>query len=135
MATTELLGGQIDLTVGNILNSIPHIKTGKLKAIGTTGSKRTPALPNVPTVAESGVPGYEVILWWGMFAPAGVPQPILAKLEKEMVAIPGQPALKDKWASDGTVIAPSTSQQLDALLKAEHKKWGDVVQRAKIKPE
>jgi tripartite-type tricarboxylate transporter receptor subunit TctC len=134
MATTELLGGQIDLTVGNILNSIAHIKSGKLKAIGITGAKRTPALPDVPTVAEA-LPGYEVILWWGVFAPAGVPQPILAKLEKEMVQILSQPQLKDRWASDGTVITPTSSEKLGALLKAEHQRWGEVVKKAGIKPE
>ena len=134
MATTELLGGQIDLTVGNILNSIAHIKSGKLKAIGITGAKRTPALPEVPTVAEA-LPGYEVILWWGVFAPAGVPQPILAKLEKEMVTILGQPQLRDRWGSDGTVIAPTSSEKLGALLKAEHQRWAEVVKKAGIKPE
>ena len=134
MATIDLLGGQIDLTVGNILNASPHIKTGKLKAIGVTGPKRSPAVPNVPAIAET-LPGYEAILWWGVFAPAGVPQPVLDKLEKEMVRVLNQPQLKDRWAAEGTVIAPSNPEKLAALLKMEHQRWADVVKRAGVKPD
>jgi tripartite-type tricarboxylate transporter receptor subunit TctC len=134
MATTELLGGQIDLTVGNILNSIGHIKTGKLKAIGITGPTRSPAVPNVPTIAET-LPGYEAILWWGVFAPAGVPKPTLDKLETEMVRVLNQPQLKDRWAAEGTVITPTSQEKLGAFLKAEHKRWAEVVKKAGVKAD
>jgi len=102
-STTELLGGQISLTFGNTLNALPHIKTGKLKPIGVTSAKRSPILPETQAIAET-LPGFEAILWWGIFAPAATPKPIIGKLNAEIVRVLQQPEFRAKWATDGTVI-------------------------------
>ena len=133
-ATADLLGGRLALTFGNILNSLPHMNSGKLKAIGITSTKRLSILPDVPAIAET-LPGYEVILWWGIFAPAGTPRPIVDKLNREIVKIIGEPELKQRWADEGTVLLGSSPDEFAAFVKAEHQRWAPIVEKSGAREE
>ena len=126
VATTELLGGQINLTFGNMLNALPHIRAGKLKPIGVTSATRSPVLPETQAIAET-LPGFEAILWWGVFAPASTPQPIVAKLNVEIVRVLKQPDIRERWSSDGTVITGSTAEELAARVRLDFDRWGKAV--------
>lgn len=129
VATTELIGGQISLTFGNMLNALPHVRTGKLKSIGVTSAARSPVLPDTQAVAET-LPGFEAILWWGVFAPAAVPGPIIGKLNSEIVRVLRQPEFRDRWSADGTVITGTTPDQLVALVKLDFDRWGRTVRQS-----
>lgn len=126
-ATTDLLGGQISMTVGNMLNALPHIRSGRIRPIAVTSAKRAPLLPDVEAVAES-YPGFEAILWWGVFGPATLPRPLVEKLNGEIVKFLGKSETKDRWAKEGTVITGSTPEHLAAMVKADLERWGKVVQ-------
>lgn len=125
-ASVDLVAGQIQLTVGNILNVLPHIKAGKLKAIGVTGTRRAGVLPDTPAIAEV-LPGFDVTLWWGVMGPAGIPAPALKQLNEGIAQALSQPELREQWAREGSVIETSTPQALRELVIADRKRWGDVV--------
>jgi tripartite-type tricarboxylate transporter receptor subunit TctC len=114
---------------------IPHVKSGRLRALGITSGVRAPVLPEVPTIIEAGVPGYEAVQWSGFLAPAGIPKEILARLHKEIVAILRLPEVQERLASEIATIATSTPEQFSAYLKSEIAKWTRAVQAAGIQPE
>ena len=126
-AVNDLLGNQIAIMFDNMPSAIQHVKGGKLRALAVTTSKRSPALPDVPTIAEAGVPGYEATSWFGLFAPAATPAPIVAKLNKAIVKVLGQADVKQKIADQGGEIVAETPAQFAAFIKAETVKWGKVV--------
>ena len=128
-AVSDLLGGQISLTFANMLVALPHIKAGKLKPIGVTGMKRLAILPDVPAISET-LPGYEVIMWWGVFAPAGTPRPIVDILNREIVKILGDPALKQFWAEQDAELVGSTPEEFAAFVKTERDRWAPVVEKS-----
>ena len=126
-ALPDLIAGQVALMFDNLTSSFPHIKAGKLRAVAVTGAQRSAALPNVPTVAESGVPGFEVTAWFGLLAPAKTPEAIIARLNQESAKILRSPDMKARLAAQGAEAAVSTPQQLGAFIKDRTAKWAKVV--------
>ena len=126
-ALADLLGGHVLAMFGDLPLLQPHIKTGKMRALGVTTTKRSAQLPNVPTIAESGVPGFEAMLWFATFAPAAVPKPILAKLNADLVKVLNAPDMQRRLAENGVDAAASTPEQLAAFVKSETIKWAKVV--------
>ncbi len=133
-AIIETLGGQVSIMFG-VPEVVPHVKTGKLVVLGVTGAKRSTALPKVPTVAESGVPGFEVTSWHGMFAPAGTPVAIVNRINEEVRKGLSQPNAMDVLKQQGLDLAIGTPQDLAALVKATSAKWGKVAKDVGIKVE
>lgn len=131
-ALLDTMSGHVPLLMSTLLPPLPHLKTGRLRALGVTSAKRVSSLPDVPTVAEGGVAGYEVVGWYGIVAPAGTPQPVVAKLQTEISAILHAPEMRDKLAADGAEAVGSKPEEFGAFLKSEIDKWGKVVKAARI---
>ncbi|HSQ04527.1 MAG TPA: tripartite tricarboxylate transporter substrate-binding protein, partial [Burkholderiales bacterium] len=130
----DLLGGQVALHFGST-SVVPYAKNGKLTALGVTGEQRSPALPDVPTIAEAGVPGYEVTTWNALFAPAGTPAPIVNRLNSLVRQALDQPDAKSVMAAQGLDPTPSTPAELRALVKSELSKWARLIKAAGIKAD
>jgi tripartite-type tricarboxylate transporter receptor subunit TctC len=126
-ALTDLLGGQVNMMFDNIPSALPHIKAGKLRALATTGARRDPALPDLPTVAETGIPGYEAGVWFGLAVPAGTPADIVARLNAEAIKGTRSPDFVRRMTELGYVIMGSTPEQMNEMLKAEVSRWTPVV--------
>ena len=126
-ALTDLLGGQVQMMFDNIPSALPHIKAGKLRALATTGARRDPALPDLPTVAEAGVPGYEAGVWFGLAVAAGTPREIVAKLSAEAVKGTRSPEFVKRMSELGYVMMGTTPEQMTALLRAEQARWTPIV--------
>ena len=126
-ALADLLGGQVKIMFDNLPSALPHVKAGKLKPLAVTSTKRAAVLPEVPTVTESGLPGFEVTSWFAVFAPAKTPKDIVAKLNGEIVKILNSGDVKEKLTQIGVDPAPTTPEELAAFAKAETEKWGKVV--------
>ncbi|MBI2294926.1 MAG: tripartite tricarboxylate transporter substrate binding protein [Betaproteobacteria bacterium] len=135
LAVSDLIGGQVSLTFGTSLSVVPHVRSGKLGALATTGAQRSPALPDLPTVAESGVPGYEASLWYGFVGPARLPAEIVRRLNSEIVAVLGLPDVRERLASQGVDVRPSTPEEFGRLLASDLERWANVVQRAGVRVE
>lgn len=131
-ALTDAMSGHVQVLFGNVGPTLPMVKSGRLKALGVTSAKRSSVVPDVPTLAESGVPGYEVITWVGFWAPTGTPQGIIAKLNTEIVKALKNPEVQATFLSQGVETAPTTPEQADEFLKSEIKKWAQVVKTAGI---
>ena len=129
-AVTDLLGNQIGIMFDNMPSAIQHVRSGKLVPLAVTTAKRSPELPNVPAIAEAGVPGYEATSWFGMFAPAGTPAPVLAKLNAAIVKVLAQPDVKKKINEQGAEVYSETPEQFAAFIQAESVKWGKVVKES-----
>jgi len=129
----DLMGGQVQLSFMNPLNAVPHIKTGQLKAIAISGESRLSALPQVPTFTESGMPGFEVKNWYGVFAPAGTPKEIIDKLAIELARIMALPDIKEKLDALGAEPFISTPDQFAALVKADMAKLAKIIKTANVK--
>ncbi|POR12428.1 tripartite tricarboxylate transporter substrate binding protein [Diaphorobacter sp. LR2014-1] len=129
-AMTDLLGGQTSVMFDNMPSAIQHVRSGKLRPIAVTTAKRSPELPDVPTIAEAGVPGYEATSWFGMFAPAGTPKPVLDKLHAALIKVLNQADVKKKIAEQGGDVVAETPEQFAAFIKAESVKWGKVVKES-----
>jgi len=132
---TEVLSGRVTVGVPNMLTAKPHIDAGTMRALAVTGSRRTPALPDVPTVAEAGVPGYESVQWYGLLAPAGTPAEIVARIHAEVVAALSTPEVREKLAADGADPIGSTPAEFSAVIRNELEKWGRVARQAGIEPQ
>ena len=132
---TDLLGGQTQATFTGATPLIPHIKQGKLRPIAVGGTKRIAALPDVPTVAESGLPGFETSQWYGILAPAGTPDAIVKKLNTELNRILKSPEVVERMTADGSVPQGSTPEEFAKFIASEQKRWGQVVKTANIKPD
>jgi tripartite-type tricarboxylate transporter receptor subunit TctC len=126
-AFSDLLGGQISLMFPGAPIALPQAKAGKLRALGTTGAKRTPAAPELPTIAEAGLPGYEVSVWYGILAPAGTPAAVINRLNTEIVRVVQLPDMKERWAALGAEPSHSAPEQFAAFLKKDLGKWAKVV--------
>ena len=129
-AMTDLLGGQTSVMFDNMPSAIQHVRSGKLRPIAVTTAKRSPELPDVPTIAEAGVPGYEATSWFGMFAPAGTPKPVLDKLHAALIKVLNQADVKKKIAEQGGDVVAETPAQFAAFIQAESVKWGKVVKES-----
>jgi tripartite-type tricarboxylate transporter receptor subunit TctC len=134
-AMTAAMGGQTQLLVATSVGLLPHVRAGKLRAIAVTSAKRSAAAPEIPTVAESGVPGYEHEPWNGMFGPAGIPKAILARVNADVVRVLNSPEARKVLEGDGADVVGNTPEQFGAVLKAEIAKWTKVVKAAGIKAE
>jgi tripartite-type tricarboxylate transporter receptor subunit TctC len=134
-ATTDLLAGQVQLSMPNMLTALPHIKAGKLRALGVTSGKRAAGQPDIPTIAESGVPGYEAIQWYGLLAPAGTPREIVNKLQAETAKVLLLPEMKERLSADGAEAVGNRPDEFTAYIRAELVKWDKVVKSAGIKLE
>ena len=132
-AVTDLIGGQVNMMFDNIPSSLPHIKAGKLKALATTGAKRDPALPDLPTIAEAGVPGYESGVWFGITVPAATPKDIVARLNAETIRSAKSPDFVKRMTDLGYLIIPGTAEQMAGMIKAEIVRWTPVVKASGAK--
>jgi tripartite-type tricarboxylate transporter receptor subunit TctC len=126
-ALTDLIGGQVDLMFDNMPSSIEFVRAGKLRAVAVTTAHRSPALPDVPTVAESGVPGYEATAWFGVLATGGTPKPIVDKLSAEIQKMVKRPEVRAKLAEQGAEPVGDTPEEFRTFIKAELEKWATVV--------
>jgi tripartite-type tricarboxylate transporter receptor subunit TctC len=126
-AMTDLLGGQVTMMFDVLSTSMPHVRAGKLKALGVSSSRRSAIAPDVPTIAESGLPGFEAISWFGLYAPAGVPKDTINKLNAEVVRILHLSDVKEKLAQQGAEPGAMNAEQFDAFLRAEMVKWARAV--------
>jgi tripartite-type tricarboxylate transporter receptor subunit TctC len=134
-AFTELLGGQIDMMFPGITPAMPHIKTGRVKTLAVTSSKRSPALPDVPTLAEAAIPKFESVGWYGVLVPAGTPKDIVSRLNAELARVLALPDVNERLVSQGGEPTSSTPDQLAALLRSELRKWTTVIKTANIRVE
>lgn len=126
-AMNDLLGGQVQMMFDFLSASAQQIKAGKLRALGVTSSTRSPFLPDVPTIAEAGVPGYEVLGYFGIFAPAGTPAAVIDRLNRELAAVVNMPEVKQRFADQSLTPATQTPAEFSAALNGEMKKWAKVV--------
>jgi tripartite-type tricarboxylate transporter receptor subunit TctC len=134
-AVVAVVSGEVQLMIGSMVSSLPHVRSGKLVAMGVTSSKRVSAAPDIPTIAEAGVPGYYADNWSGLLAPAGTPAPILAKLHAAVTQALQDPKVRQRFAAEGGEPSPSRSrEEFGAMLKAELHKWTKVVKDAGIQP-
>jgi tripartite-type tricarboxylate transporter receptor subunit TctC len=134
-ALIDLLAGRIDLYFSNTAVAMPHVGSGRVRMIAVTGSRREAAVPNVPTFSESGVPGYEVTSWFGLFAPAKTPPDVIGKLHAEVARIVAQPETVKHFDNAGLAAASSTPAEFSALVRREIDKWTKVVKAAGIKAD
>jgi tripartite-type tricarboxylate transporter receptor subunit TctC len=134
-AMNDLLGGQVSMMIAQISSALPFIRSGKLRAIGVASLKRSPVLPDVPTIAEQGFPGFEAVSWYGLMAPAGVPKHIIAKLSAECTQILKLPEIKERFAGLGADAVGGSPEQLAAAIQSEAVRWGDVVKKQHITVE
>lgn len=134
-AMTAAMGGQTQLLVATSVGLLPHVRSGKLRGIAVTSVKRSAAAPDIPTIAESGVPGYEHEPWNGMFGPAGMPKAVLAKINAEVNRVMNTPDAKKVLEGDGADIVGGTPEQFGTVIKAEISKWTKVAKAAGIKAE
>jgi len=134
-ALTDLLSGQVQLMFSSTVAIMPQVRAGRLRPLAMTGAKRSPAMPEIPTVAESGVPGYETASWYGVLAPAGTPRSIIDKLSREIVKITHMPDVRERMTSEGAEPAGNTPEEFAAHIKRELARWAKVIKQARIRPE
>ena len=132
---TDLLAGQVDVMFDNVPNVIGHVRAGKMKALAVSTAQRSALAPDVPTVAEAGVPGYELAVWFGVLAPAGTPRDIIGRLNTEIVKVLNSPDIKDRFAKQGVEVRTSTPEQFSEFLKSEVARWAKVIKDAGIKAD
>lgn len=126
-AITDLLGGQTNMMFDNLPSAMPHVKSGKLRALAVTSVSRSPALPDTPTIAESGIPGYEASSWFGVLAPAGTPKDVIAKIHADIVKALNTPEIKERLSGQGAEPVGNTPEQFAQHIKTETIKWAKVV--------
>ena len=126
-ALTDLLTGRISMMIDTVSVHVENVNAGKLRALGVTSAKRTPSLPNVPTIAEAGLPGFDVSIWLGVLAPARTPPEIVARLNSEISKVMAEPEMKAQMTKAGIEAISSTPQEFTATIKSDNAKWGKVV--------
>jgi len=134
-ALIDVMGGQVPVYFGNMASALPHVRNGKLKALAVTGAKRSPAAPELPTVAESGMPGYQVYEWNAIFAPAGTPVAVINRLHSEISKVVKIPDVRDRILALGGEIVASSPAELGAWVREQSASWSRVVRAANIKAE
>ncbi|HTO46214.1 MAG TPA: tripartite tricarboxylate transporter substrate binding protein [Burkholderiales bacterium] len=132
-AMTDLLGGQVKIMMDGVASALPHINSGKLKALAVTTAERTPQLPNVPTIAESGYPGFLGVGWAGLFMPAGGSKDVAEKISADVRAVLNEPEMKQRIVDRGGIPDPMTPEQTAAFVKTDTARWGQVAKTANIK--
>jgi tripartite-type tricarboxylate transporter receptor subunit TctC len=134
-AVVAVLSGEAQLTFSSIPSILPHVRSGRVRALGIGNAERIATLPDVPTISEAGLPGFEAYAWGGMIGPAHMPAPVVARLNKEINEVLRQKDVVDRMLAEGTVPTPSSPEEFTAYIRAELKKWGDVVKMAGIRAE
>ena len=134
-AVNDLIGGQVQSMFGDFLVVLPQVRAGKIKALAVTSAKRHPLLPDVPTVAESGYPGFEALSWQGLFAPAGTPAEIVARLNAETVKVLASDDFRDAFARQGFLVAGSTPAEFRTFIEAEIPKWAQIIKAGSVTPQ
>jgi tripartite-type tricarboxylate transporter receptor subunit TctC len=134
-AMIDVIAGNTQIAIGSLIQMLPQIQGGKLKALGVGSASRIPALPDLPTISEAGVPGYEVTNWWGIVAPAGTPRPIIDRLNKELTAVVASPETKKRFESEGAEPLSMGPDESGRFIAAETAKWARVVKDAGIRAE
>jgi tripartite-type tricarboxylate transporter receptor subunit TctC len=134
-AMIDVMGGHTKLVFSSLVQTTPHIRSGKLKALGVGGAKRNPVLPDVPTIAEAGVAGYEAVNWWGILAPAGTPAAIVDKLSKAVADVLTSEAVTKQLDSEGASVLQMSREEFGKFIASEMGKWERVVKEGNIKPE
>lgn len=133
LAMSDLIGGHVQLMFNSTIVALPHIRAGKVRPLGTTGARRESLLPDVPTIAEAGVPGYEGSTWSGMGAPARTPRRFIERLNRDIAAVLATPDIRERYAAGGSTVTGGTPEQLRDLLHSELAKYGNLVKEAGIK--
>jgi tripartite-type tricarboxylate transporter receptor subunit TctC len=128
----DVISGQVDMSFPNLPSGLPHVKSGSLRALGVTTAKRSSAAPNIPTIAESGLPGYEMATWYGLVAPANLPIEIRNQINKELQGILADPKFRDKLIAQGADPMPGTPEQFAAFIKSEIEKWRKLITQSQI---
>ena len=131
----DVIGGHTKIMFSSLVQTTPHIKSGKLRPLGVGGLKRSPVLPDVPTIAEAGVPSYEAVNWWGIIAPAGTPPAIVAKLHEALTKAQNAPATQEQFAKEGASTVQMSSAEFGKFMQTEMIKWERVVKEGKIKAQ
>jgi tripartite-type tricarboxylate transporter receptor subunit TctC len=134
-AVIDLIAGQVQIYFSTIPAALQQVKAGKLRALAVTSSKRVPELPDIPTVSESGLPGFEVVGWFGLFAPAGTPKPVITRLNAEIIKILNAPESRERLSGHGLIPGGGTPQELGQFLQAEIAKWGKLIKETGIRAE
>ena len=134
-ALTDVIGGQLPLVAVNALEVQPHVKSGRLKVLAVLSANRTSVFPNVPTIAESGFPGFEASVWYGLVAPAATPKPVVAKLHAEVQKALQTQVVRDRMAAVGGEVLPGSAEQFAALIRSERLRYEKLVREANIKPD
>jgi len=134
-AVTDLVGGHVDLMFDVLPSSLPYVKGGRLRALAITATQRSPLLPDLPTVAESGLAGYQAITWNGLLAPAGTPRDVIARLQQAIHQAVRAPDMRERYAAIGTDQVTNTAEEFTAFMREETAKWARVAKAAGIKPE
>jgi len=134
-AVTDLLGKQIDMMITDSATGLPHVKSGKLRALGVSSKTRSPLLPDVPTIAEAGVPGYDIGYWFAAYAPAKTPRPVVMKLNEMLTKAAKSPAAATFYNGSGTEVFTTTPDELARFQAEESKKWGAIIKAANIEKE
>jgi len=132
LATLAIVSGETDLMFSNIQPSMPAIRGNRLRPLGITSAKRSSSLPEIPTIEESGLPGYEVVQLYGMLAPAGTPRDILRRLNEETVKAVQSPEMRDRLHAEGSEVRFSTTEEFEKLIAVELKRWNKVIKQAGI---
>ena len=135
LAITDLVAGQIELALGSTLGVAPHVNTGRLRSVAVTSARRASSLPDLPTIAESGVPGFDVSAWNGVVVPAGVPASIAAKLNRDIVSAVRSPELRDRLAVDGGEVVGNSAEEFARFIRAEMATWAKVVNATGLRVE
>lgn len=135
LALNDVLGNQVPVMFGNLPTMLPHIRSGKVRAIAVSSLQRSEAAPDIPTIAESGLAGFEALTWFGVFAPAATPGPVVSRLEESIKQTLADPATKTKLQAQGLTVVGNSPDQFRAYMKTETVKWAKLVESAQIKPE
>jgi len=133
LAVVDVIAGRVPVFFDFVLTGLPHVREGKVRALATTGAHRSPVLPDVPTVAEAGVPGFEASTWFGLYAPAGTKPDVIAKLNREILAVLALPNVKERLSTLGVDVIAEGPDSLAALTKSDLAKWGPIIEKAGIK--
>ena len=134
-AITDVIGGQVPLVAVNALEALPHVKSGKLKVLAVLSPNRSPIFPEVPTIAESGFPGFEASVWYGFVAPAATPKPIIAKLHAEVQKALQTTEVRERMSAVGGEVLPGSAEMFTALIRSENQRYTKLVRDANIKPD
>ncbi len=132
----DVLAGQVPMMMASVLTALPHVRSGRIRAYGVTTKKRSESMPDIPAIAEAGVPGYEATQWFGVLAPAGTPRDIIARLHAELTRVVKEPEVRKRFVVDGSdTVSSSSPEDFAAYIRADEAKWAKVVKDAGLKPE